>query len=145
MRHDPLAIYFSTKASLENHIKMSQTMSAISTHPRSTTKRAQLTSTSDIKNGSGPISSLFMNPSTPNPKSSESQALVKIHSFGLNRMDLIQREGKCNVPPQGGKILGVEFSGWIEELGGGDTSGFKIEDEVFGLVYGGKLVPKYTS
>jgi len=78
-----------------------------------------------------------MNPDTPKPKPLELQALVKIHSFGLNRMDLMQREGKYNVPPQGGKILGVEFSGRIEELGTGDTAGFEVGDEVFGLAYGG--------
>jgi NADPH:quinone reductase-like Zn-dependent oxidoreductase len=53
-------------------------------------------------------------------------------------MDLMQREGKYNVPPQAGKTLGVEFSGWVEELGTGDISGFKVGDEVFGLAYGGE-------
>lgn len=52
-------------------------------------------------------------------------------------MDLMQREGQYNVPPQGGKILGVEFSGVIEELGKEDSSDFKVGDEVFGLAYGG--------
>jgi NADPH:quinone reductase-like Zn-dependent oxidoreductase len=53
-------------------------------------------------------------------------------------MDLMQREGKYNVPPQAGKILGVEFSGWVEALGDGETGDFKVGDEVFGLAYGGK-------
>lgn len=52
-------------------------------------------------------------------------------------MDLMQREGKYNVPPQAGKTLGVEFSGWIEELGEGDHGDFRVGDEVFGLAYGG--------
>lgn len=52
-------------------------------------------------------------------------------------MDLMQREGKYNVPPQAGKTLGVEFSGWVEELGGGVTGDFIVGDEVFGLAYGG--------
>jgi NADPH2:quinone reductase len=54
-------------------------------------------------------------------------------------MDLMQREGKYNVPPQAGKILGVEFSGWIEEFGESDHGDFKVGDEVFGLAYGGML------
>jgi NADPH:quinone reductase-like Zn-dependent oxidoreductase len=43
------------------------------------------------------------------------------------------------VPPGASKILGVEFSGTIEELGadGGGKEGFKVGDEVFGLAYGG--------
>ena len=53
-------------------------------------------------------------------------------------MDLIQREGKYNVPPQAGKTLGVEFSGWVAKLGEGDPEDFKVCDEVFGLAYGGK-------
>ncbi|KAF7904259.1 hypothetical protein EAF00_001593 [Botryotinia globosa] len=91
----------------------------------------------DVENGSGPISSLFLNKDVPKPEPSISQALVKIHSFGLNRMDLMQREGKYNLPPQAGKILGVEFSGVIEKLGDGDIGDFKVGDGVFGLAYGG--------
>ena len=52
-------------------------------------------------------------------------------------MDLLQREGKYAVPPQGGKTLGVEFSGHIESLGSEIKEGFKKGDAVFGLAYGG--------
>jgi NADPH:quinone reductase-like Zn-dependent oxidoreductase len=55
-------------------------------------------------------------------------------------MDLIQREGKYPLPPQAGKILGVEFSGTIESFGEGAEKGFKVGDEVFGLAYGGMFV-----
>ena len=54
-------------------------------------------------------------------------------------MDLLQREGNYPVPPQGGKILGVEFSGTIESFGKEPEKGFKVGDEVFGLAYGGRL------
>lgn len=63
-------------------------------------------------------------------------AIVKIKAFGLNRMDLLQREGHYPVPPQASKILGVEFSGHIESLGP-DIKGLKPGDAVFGLAYGG--------
>lgn len=94
----------------------------------------------DIKNNIGPISALFMNPNTPIPVPAAAQALIKVHSFGLNRMDIMQRDGKYNVPPQAGRILGVEFSGVITALGPGDGEGkkeFSVGDEVFGLAYGG--------
>ena len=54
-------------------------------------------------------------------------------------MDLLQREGQYPVPEGASKILGVEFSGTIEELGadGGGREGFNKGDEVFGLAYGG--------
>lgn len=56
-------------------------------------------------------------------------------------MDLLQREGKYPLPPQAGPILGVEFSGTIEEFGEDAEKGFKIGDEVFGLAYGGTSQP----
>ncbi|KAF7957628.1 hypothetical protein EAE96_003202 [Botrytis aclada] len=87
----------------------------------------------DIENGNGPTSNLFLKNEVPKPHPSILQALVKIHSFGLNRMDLMPRKGKYNVPPQAGKILGVEFSGAIERLGNGDIGDFEVGDEVFGL------------
>ncbi|RMZ88905.1 hypothetical protein DV736_g3863, partial [Chaetothyriales sp. CBS 134916] len=92
----------------------------------------------DIKNGAGPSSALFINDQTPVPNPTETQALVKIKAFGLNRMDLIQREGHYPVPPQAPKTLGVEFSGVIVSFGSKDHgSDFAEGDEVFGLAYGG--------
>ena len=52
-------------------------------------------------------------------------------------MDLLQREGRYPVPASASKILGVEFSGHIETLGGDVKENFKAGDEVFGLAYGG--------
>lgn len=73
----------------------------------------------------------------PKPTAGPSEALVKIKAFGLNRMDLLQREGRYPVPAGASKILGVEFSGHIETLGPGVKENFKVGDEVFGLAYGG--------
>lgn len=71
------------------------------------------------------------------PVPTGNQALVKIKAFGLNRMDLLQREGVYPVPPQAPSTMGVEFSGVIEELAD-SQSDFKVGDEVFGLAYGGE-------
>ena len=71
----------------------------------------------DIKNKTGPATSLFINDQIPKPTVSSGYAVVKIKAFGLNRMDLLQREGHYPLPPQAGPILGVEFSGTIEDLG----------------------------
>lgn len=98
----------------------------------------------DIKGGVGPASNLFINDKTPKPKPTKAQALVKVKYFGLNRMDIMQREGKYPVPPQAGKTLGVEFSGTIEEFGEDAEEGFKIGDEVFGLAYGGAYAEYLT-
>ncbi|KAK7952247.1 zinc-binding dehydrogenase [Apiospora aurea] len=91
----------------------------------------------DIKGGTGPASALFINDATPVPAPKEGDALVKIKAFGLNRMDLLQREGKYPLPPQAPLTLGVEFSGTVESLGAGDHGDFKVGDAVFGLAYGG--------
>jgi len=60
----------------------------------------------DIQGGKGPVDALYI-ADIPKPKLGTSQALVKIKAFGLNRMDLLQREGMYPVPPGASKILGV--------------------------------------
>ncbi|KLT40592.1 quinone oxidoreductase putative [Cutaneotrichosporon oleaginosum] len=87
-----------------------------------------------IKDGKGPVENLYLGEEpTPSPKKGE----VLVKTFGLNRMDLLQREGKYNLPPQASKtVLGVEFAGTITELGEG-ASQYKVGDEVFGLAFGG--------
>ncbi|OBZ71444.1 Quinone oxidoreductase PIG3 [Grifola frondosa] len=64
------------------------------------------------------------------------QVLVKIKAFGLNRMDIMQREGRYALPPGASPILGVEFSGHVAEVGEGVTE-WKEGDEVLGLAAGG--------
>jgi len=91
----------------------------------------------DIKGGTGKADALFINPDIPKPTAGKGQAIVKIKAFGLNRMDILQREGKYPVPPQAGPILGVEFSGTISSLGPDVQESFTIGDAVFGLAYGG--------
>ena len=72
------------------------------------------------------------------PTAKPADAIVKIKAFGLNRMDLLQREGKYPVPPQAPKTLGVEFSGVIHQAAEKGEVDFKVGDEVFGLAYGGE-------
>ena len=91
----------------------------------------------DIKGGKGNADALFIN-EIPKPKPRATDAIVKIKAFGLNRMDLLQREGMYPVPPQAPKTLGVEFSGTIESFGEDAEKEFKVGDGVFGLAYGGQ-------
>jgi NADPH:quinone reductase-like Zn-dependent oxidoreductase len=48
----------------------------------------------------------------------------------------LQREGKYPPPPGSSTILGLEFSGKIVQLGTGTSRGWKVGDEVLGLVGG---------
>jgi NADPH:quinone reductase-like Zn-dependent oxidoreductase len=91
-----------------------------------------------VKGGTGPADALYID-DIPVPPISGNQALVKIKAFGLNRMDLLQREGQYPLPPQAPETMGVEFSGSIEDLGPNPSGDFKVGDEVFGLAYGGQF------
>jgi NADPH:quinone reductase-like Zn-dependent oxidoreductase len=90
----------------------------------------------DIKGDVGPADALYF-AEVPKPVPKDAQALVRIKAFGINRTDIMQRDGQYPVPSQGGKIMGVEFAGLIEQLGEGHKTSLKIGDEVFGLAYGG--------
>ncbi|KAI5926979.1 zinc-binding dehydrogenase [Camillea tinctor] len=89
----------------------------------------------DIKDGKGPATSLFINDKAPKPIPKDDEVLVRIKAFGLNRMDLMQREGRYPVPPQAPSTLGVEFSGLVASTP--PSSPFQPGDPVFGLAYGG--------
>ncbi|KAJ2931971.1 hypothetical protein H1R20_g5118, partial [Candolleomyces eurysporus] len=88
-----------------------------------------------IKDGKGSAENLYIG-EADKPSAGNGEVLVQIKAFGLNRMDISQREGKYPPPPGASQILGVEFSGIIVELGEG-VSDWKTGDAVFGLVGGG--------
>ncbi|PWY69157.1 quinone oxidoreductase [Aspergillus sclerotioniger CBS 115572] len=89
-----------------------------------------------VEGGKGSADALFVD-QIPTPRPGAGQALVKIKAFGLNRMDLLQREGKYPLPPQAPSTMGVEFSGVIAEIGTNTWNGLRTGDSVFGLAYGG--------
>jgi len=87
-----------------------------------------------IKDGKGPAENLFIG-EAPKPTLQPGQLLVKVKAFGINRADIMQRNGGYPVPPGASPIMGMEFSGVVDELG--DTKTYKVGDGVFGLVAGG--------
>jgi NADPH:quinone reductase-like Zn-dependent oxidoreductase len=72
-----------------------------------------------IKGGKGSADNFSIEDNVPDPVATRNRILVRIHSFGLNRMDIMQREDRYSYPllPESGKILGVEFSGIVEAMG----------------------------
>ncbi|KAI1347406.1 hypothetical protein F5Y01DRAFT_307544 [Xylaria sp. FL0043] len=99
-----------------------------------------------IKGGKGDADRLFIEDDVPDPVASEDRVLVRIKAFGLNRMDIMQREDRYPYPllPESGKILGVEFSGTVEATGPNCSGKFKEGERVFGLAYGGAYAEKIS-
>ncbi|KAJ2721441.1 hypothetical protein GGI07_003954 [Coemansia sp. Benny D115] len=90
----------------------------------------------------GSVDELFLgHTAMPTPKATE--LLVKIHYFALNRMDILQREGRYPLPPGAPEIMGVEMSGEVVAVGA-EVSRYKVGDRVFGLMYGGAYATHAT-
>lgn len=70
----------------------------------------------------------------PAPKQGE--ILVKIAAAGVNRPDVMQRQGKYPPPPGAPDIPGLELAGEVMALGDG-VQRYKVGDKVTALVPGG--------
>ncbi|OQR98293.1 NAD(P)H quinone oxidoreductase [Thraustotheca clavata] len=66
------------------------------------------------------------------------EVLIKVHAAGVNRLDILQRQGKYPPPPGASDILGLDIAGEIVQAGPStDLKGFKIGDRVCALLPGG--------
>jgi len=72
----------------------------------------------------------------PTPRPSTGEVLVKVVAAGVNRPDVMQRQGKYPPPPGASDIPGLEIAGTIAALGTG-VEDWKIGDLVCALVTGG--------
>ncbi len=71
----------------------------------------------------------------PLPLLKSGEVLIKVHAAGVNRPDIMQRQGLYPPPEGASDILGLEVAGVIVDLG--DTpSHLKIGDKVCALVTG---------
>ena len=75
----------------------------------------------------------------PNPVIKPDEVLVKICAAGINRADLLQREGNYPPPPGCPDWMGLEISGEIVEMGAevAQKSSWKLGDKVCALLGGG--------
>jgi len=71
---------------------------------------------------------------TPHPGPGE--VLIKVAAAGVNRADLLQRQGHYPPPPGASPIIGLECSGDIAEVGPGVT-GWEVGDACMALLAGG--------
>ena len=72
----------------------------------------------------------------PVPLPGPGQLLIKVHAAGINRPDVLQRQGLYPAPKGHSEIPGLEVAGEIAAAGAG-TNRFKIGDKVMALVNGG--------
>jgi NADPH:quinone reductase len=72
----------------------------------------------------------------PMPRPGEGEVLVRVAAAGVNRPDVMQREGRYPPPPGASDIPGLEIAGEIVSLGP-KVSGFVVGDRVTALLAGG--------
>ena len=87
-----------------------------------------------IKEPGGPDALVPVQTAVPQPGPGE--LLIKVAAAGVNRPDVLQRQGGYPPPPGAPDTPGLEISGTVIGTGG-DTKRFKIGDEVCALVPGG--------
>jgi len=82
----------------------------------------------------------------PAPAPGPGEVLIDVYAAGVNRPDLMQREGRYPPPPGTTDIPGLEIAGRVAALGAADASGppqsssgrrWQVGDEVCALLAGG--------
>lgn len=72
----------------------------------------------------------------PAPEAGPGEVVLRVAAAGVNRADLLQRQGHYPPPPGTTDVIGLECSGVVESLGDG-VSGLSVGDEVCALLSGG--------
>lgn len=72
----------------------------------------------------------------PDPSPGRGEVLIEVRAAGVNRPDLMQRQGRYPPPPGASEIPGLEVAGPVVALGQG-VADFRSGDEVCALVAGG--------
>ncbi|MEP7034014.1 MAG: NAD(P)H-quinone oxidoreductase [Actinomycetota bacterium] len=72
----------------------------------------------------------------PTPDITAQEVLVEVAAAGVNRADLMQRQGFYPPPPGASPYPGMEVSGTIRAIGS-DVTGWAVGDEVCALISGG--------
>ena len=89
----------------------------------------------EITGGAGPAEALIL-AERPDPVPEAGQIRVRVHASGVNRPDLLQRNGFYAPPPGASDILGLEVAGVVEQIGDGVTR-WAVGDRVCALLGGG--------
>lgn len=77
----------------------------------------------------------------PDPSPRSDEVIVQVAAAGLNRADLLQRQGNYPPPPGASDIMGMECSGTIAEIGD-QVASWNVGDQVCALLAGGGYAEK---
>ena len=89
----------------------------------------------EIEGGKGPAQALKL-AEAPLPQVAAGEILIRVKAAGVNRPDIVQREGRYPPPPGASPVLGLEVAGEVAEVGQGVTR-WKVGDQVCALLGGG--------
>jgi putative PIG3 family NAD(P)H quinone oxidoreductase len=73
---------------------------------------------------------------TADPVAGGGEVVIDVRAAGVNRADLLQRQGHYPPPPGASPVPGLECSGVISSVGSG-VDGWQVGDEVCALLAGG--------
>ena len=73
----------------------------------------------------------------PLPKPAEGEVLIRVAAAGVNRPDVLQRQGHYLPPPGAPDLPGLEVAGTIVAIGPSSGGGLAVGDQVCALVAGG--------
>ncbi|MFC7380204.1 NAD(P)H-quinone oxidoreductase [Brevundimonas sp. GCM10030266] len=88
-----------------------------------------------IEGGAGPADALTL-AERPDPVPGPGQIRIRVRAAGVNRPDLLQRNGLYPPPPGAPDTLGLEVAGDVDQIGEGVTR-WGISDRVCALLGGG--------
>ncbi|GAA0626639.1 NAD(P)H-quinone oxidoreductase [Brevundimonas kwangchunensis] len=89
----------------------------------------------EIAGDKGPAEALTLS-EQPDPVAGEGQIRIRVRAAGVNRPDLMQRQGLYPAPPGASPILGLEVAGEVDQMGSGVTR-WSVGDRVCALLGGG--------
>ncbi|WP_333591110.1 NAD(P)H-quinone oxidoreductase [Brevundimonas sp.] len=89
----------------------------------------------EITGGHGPAEALTLG-ERPDPTPGPGQVRIRVAAAGINRPDLLQRQGLYPPPPGAPDILGLEVAGTVDALGSG-VDRWAVGDRVCALLGGG--------
>jgi len=89
----------------------------------------------EIDGGSGPAEALRLS-ERPDPQAGPGEIRIRVRAAGVNRPDLLQRNGGYPPPPGASDIMGLEVAGEVDQVGH-EVTRWRAGDRVCALLGGG--------